>query len=89
MKGYTSFEIIDKIIGHISSVGETNYDSTSLENLDEVGEVVKNYISTLVDNANDRNSPYASVSDIGNKSYTILKDIIEMIDDLEEEEKWR
>ena len=36
MRPYTSFEIIDKIIGHISSVGETNYDAESLENLDEI-----------------------------------------------------
>lgn len=74
-------ELVDKIIGKYSYYGETNADCKSLKNLDEVEDLFLHILTRLAENAKQRNSYMASVSDVGEKSHQILQYAIEVINE--------
>lgn len=78
---YDVTEICEKLIGHISAIGETNYDNESYNNLDEVDNLVSFYLNQLLDNERRRNVSEYSIRKITDKSNKILNEYREMLND--------
>lgn len=78
---YNVTEICEKLIGHIDSIGETNYDNESYNNLDEVDNLVSFYLNQLLDNERRRNVSEYSIRKITDKSNKILNEYREMLKD--------
>lgn len=62
MKAQQIIEVIDKLIGGIEPIGETNYDNKAKENLNTMVEVVGHYIDEICEVA-QMNSYCASIQD--------------------------
>lgn len=80
----TSYDIpaiCQKLIGHISAIGETNYDNESYNNLDEVDNLILFYLNQLLDNERRRNVSEYSIRKITDRSNQILNEYREMLKD--------
>ena len=80
----TSYDIpaiCQKLIGHISAIGETNYDTESYNNLDEVDNLLKYYLDLLLYNERRKNVPEYSIGRITDKSNWMLNEYREMLKD--------
>ena len=62
MKAEQIIEVIDKLIGGIEPIGETNYDNKVKENLNTMVEVVGHYVDEICEVA-QMNSYCASIQD--------------------------
>lgn len=62
MKAELIIEVIDKLIGVIEPIGETNYDNKVKENLNTMVEVVGHYVDEICEVA-QMNSFLASIQD--------------------------
>lgn len=60
MKAEYIIEVIDKLIGEIKPIGETNYDNKVIENLNTMVEVVGHYVDEICEVA-QMNSYCASI----------------------------
>ena len=69
MKTYKTIEVIDSLIGAIHPVGETNEDDVRYENLQELIEVVSEYISRIENVAEQKDSTAYSLSRAGKRAY--------------------
>ena len=78
---YDVTEICEKLIGHISAIGETNYDNESYNNLDEVDNLISFYLNQLLDNERRRNVVEYSIGKIAGKSNRILNEYREILKD--------
>ena len=76
-------ELVDRMIGTYISHGDSGIDHKAMENLDEVKKLVYHILQKLVDNANQRDSYEGSVADIGKKSYDILIECGEYVNEIE------
>lgn len=73
MEIYTIEEIVNKLIGDITPVGDESIDSVRLENLKHYGELIDRLVSNVDDIAYKyRNSKYSSVKNIVNEANKIL-----------------
>lgn len=68
-------EILERLLGKIEPVGETNEDNKRFENLDRYREVLNFIIDRLLICANYKNDNRYSVNRIGEEAFEILKDI--------------
>lgn len=68
-------EILERLLGKIEPVGETNEDNKRFENLDRYREVLNFIIDRLLICANYKNDNRYSVNKIGEEAFEILKDI--------------
>ena len=62
MKAEQIIEVLDKLIGRIDPIGETNYDNKVKENLNTMVEVVEYYVYEICEVA-QMNSYCASIQD--------------------------
>lgn len=62
MKAEQIIEVLDKLIGRIEPIGETNYDNKVKENLNTMVEVVGHYVDEICEIA-QMNSYSASIQD--------------------------
>lgn len=62
MKAEQIIEVIDKLVGGITPIGETNYDNKVKENLNTMIEVVGHYVDEICEVA-QMNSYCASIQD--------------------------
>ena len=62
MKAEQSIEVIDKLVGGITPIGESNYDNKVKENLNTMIEIVGHYVDELGEIA-QMNSYCASIQD--------------------------
>lgn len=76
MKDYSIKDILDKIIGHTYSIGESDFDEESLNNLETLGDIANYVIAKLRDNCYYINSCEGSRKVIAEQSYLILNDMI-------------
>jgi len=76
-------ELVDRMIGTYTAHGDSGIDHKAMENLDEVKKLVYHILQKLVDNANQRDSYEGSVADIGKKSYDILIECGEYVNEIE------
>ena len=81
MEYYIS-DILDKIVGSTSVTCETNHDSQSIANLQEVELVVDWLLDRLYDNARWYGDYRASANDVAIKTYEIIEKIHSSVDDL-------
>ena len=62
MKAEQIIEVVNKLIGEIEPIGETNYDNKVKENLNTMVEVVGHYVDVICEVA-EMNSYCASIQD--------------------------
>lgn len=73
MEIYTIEEIVNKLIGDITPVGDEGVDSIRLENLKHYGELIDRLVSNVDDIAYKyRNSSYSSIKNLVNEANKIL-----------------
>lgn len=76
-------EILEKLLGKIEPVGETNEDNERFENLFRYREVLDFIIDRLLICSNYKNDERYSVNRIGEKAFKILKDLDFIQEELE------
>ena len=76
MKAEQIIEVIDKLIGEIKPIGETNYDNKVEENLNTMVEVVGHYVDKICEVA-QMNSYCASIKDC----QEIARDFVKGLED--------
>ena len=90
MKQYTKLDIIEKIVGEISSIGSSHVDEERLENLEEFEWIINEYVDLLLTEAQKIHKPQASMQRSGRKALDIIQglywDILNILELLEVEE---
>ena len=76
MKAEQIIEVLDKLIGEIKPIGETNYDNKVKENLNTMVEVVGHYVDEICEVA-QMNSYYFSIQDC----QAIARDFVKGLED--------
>lgn len=76
MRAEQIIEVIDKLVGEITPIGETNYDNKAKENLNMMIEIVSHYIDDICEIA-QTDSYMASVQ----KCQEIAKDFVKGLKD--------
>lgn len=74
MKAEQIIEVIDKLIGGIEPIGETNYDNKVKENLNTIVKVVVHYVDEICEVAR-MNSYCASIQDCREIARDFVKDL--------------
>ena len=77
----TIVEVLSRLIGYTEPTGDVEIDNTRARNNSALIYVTYQCISTLIKNAENRNSSFASVERIGKHSYDALNNIVDMITD--------
>lgn len=88
MEYYIS-DILDKIVGSTSVACETNHDSQSMENLEEVEAIANWLIERLENNADWYGDYRCSANDIAIRTYEIIEKINHVTNELMEIKKDR
>jgi len=84
MKVEQVIEVIDKLVGGITPIGETNCDNKAKENLNMIIEVVGHYVDEICEVAQMSNYHQASIQrcqEIAEKFIRNLPEIYESLDD--------
>ena len=81
MDNKTIVEVLSRLIGYTEPTGDVEIDNTRARNNSALIYVTYQCISTLIKNAENRNSGFASVERIGKYSYDALNNIVDMITD--------
>lgn len=81
MDNKTIVEVLSRLIGYTEPTGDVEIDNTRVRNNSALIYVTYQCISTLIKNAENRDSGFASVKRIGEHSYDALNNIIDMIAD--------
>lgn len=81
MDNRTIVEVLSRLIGYTEPTGDVEIDNTRAANNSALIYVTYQCIETLIENAENRNSDFASVERIGEQSYDALNNIIGMIAD--------
>ena len=76
MKAEQIIEVVDKLVGGIAPIGETNYDHKVKENLNTMIEVVGHYVDEICEIA-QMNSYCASIQDCR----TIAREFVKGLED--------
>lgn len=79
-KSFTVEQLVNMLVGHIDSIGETRYDETSLKNIETAEVVIDNLLETLMDNAKFTGVEFSRVQ-LKDKSLKLLKYWHEMLGD--------
>lgn len=74
-------EVLSHLIGYTEPTGDSEIDNTRAENNSALIYVTYQCIKTLIENAKNKDSNFASVERIGRHSYDALNNIIDMIID--------
>lgn len=82
-------DILDKIVGSTSVACETNHDSQSMENLEEVEAIANWLIERLENNADWYGDYRGSANDIAIRTYEIIEKINHVTNELIEIKKDR
>lgn len=80
-------EVMDKYIGSIEAVGETNTDGRHFSNLKVLADVLYHIVWVIKEEALNAKRYEWSMKKSGEYAVTILKEIRETIDDMLEEKK--
>jgi len=67
-------EIVKKLIGSIEPYGDTNIDEEHMKNLNKHIELVDKLLDDLILVAKYKNRPEASMKEIGERAYDMLKE---------------
>lgn len=81
MDNKTIVEVLSRLIGYTEPTGDVEIDNTRVRNNSALIYVTYQCISTLIKNAENRDSGFASVKRIGEHSYDALNNIVDMIAD--------
>lgn len=81
MDNKTIVEVLSRLIGYTEPTGDSAIDKIRAENNSALIYVTYQCIETLIENAENRNSGFASVERIGKHSYDALNNIVDMITD--------
>lgn len=81
MDNRTIVEVLSRLIGYTEPTGDSEIDNTRAENNSALIYVTYQCIKTLIENAKNKDSNFASVEKIGRHSYDALNNIIDMIID--------
>lgn len=81
MDNRTIVEVLSRLIGYTEPTGDSEIDNTRAENNSALIYVTYQCIKTLIENAKNKDSNFASVERIGRHSYDALNKIIDMIID--------
>lgn len=76
MKEYKLEEILDSLIGHVCSYGDTNFDEISKNNLKTLEDVSDYIMNKLTTNCYYIDSHEGSRVEIAEKSYSIVEEIM-------------
>lgn len=76
MKPEQIIEVIDKLVGGITPIGETNYDNEAKNNLETMIEIVGHYVDEICEVA-QMNSYCASIQDC----QSIARDFVKGLED--------
>ena len=76
MKAEQIIEVVDKLVGGITPIGETNYDNKVKENLNTIIEIVGHYVDEICEVA-QMNSYCASIQDCR----AIARDFVKGLED--------
>lgn len=80
MRTYDIVKIVEKLIGHVDFAGETNYDSASIKNLNEMDELTYQLIEKLCVNViKSKVHQEGSIVEIRLKSIKMLKEYKDLI----------
>lgn len=79
MKVEVILEVVDKLIGGTRPCGDTALDNIALANQEKLIELAYYSINTLIGNASYRDRVEYSISAVGNKAYTELVELADMI----------
>ena len=77
-------EVVEKLIGNVIPVGETNEDDRRYENLKNLTELIDRLIGDLYRVSANRNSAKFSVSRAGKHADGFLRDLGEALEEREE-----
>ena len=81
MDNRTIVEVLSRLIGYTEPTVDSEIDNTRAENNSALIYVTYQCIKTLIENAKNKDSNFASVERIGRHSYNALNNIIDMIID--------
>lgn len=81
MDNKTIVEVLSRLIGYTEPTGDSEIDNTRAANNSALIYVTYQCIKTLIENAENRNSGFASIKRIGKHSYDALNNIVDMITD--------
>lgn len=84
MKAEQIIEVVDKLVGGITPIGETNYDNKAKENLNMMIEIVGHYVCEICEVAQMSNYHQASIQrcqEIAQKFIRSLPEVYESLDD--------
>ena len=84
MKEEQIIEVIDKLVGGIRPIGETNYDNKAKQNLEVMIEVVGHYVDEICEIA-QTHSYMASIQDCQKIAETFIKGLKDAYDSLDSE----
>ncbi len=79
-KTFTVDQLVNMFIGHIDSIGETNYDKKSLENLETAEGIIDKLLHKLIDNSEYTGFEHSAFV-IKTKSKSLLQAYRNMIDE--------
>lgn len=82
MKSEVIIEVIDKLVGSIEPYGSTQIDEERLKNLENLLEVMDEYIKEIIDVIKYRNRYEYSILAIANRAYDWLVDLRDYTDDI-------
>lgn len=81
MDNRTIVEVLSCLIGYTEPTGDVEIDNTRSANNSALIYVTYQCIRTLIENAKNKDSSFASVERIGKQSYDALNNIVDMITD--------
>lgn len=74
-------EVLSRLIGYTEPTGDSAVDKIRAENNLTLIYITYQCVETLIENAENKNSDFASVERIGKHSYDALNNIVDMITD--------
>ena len=77
MKAETVIEVVEKLIGGVEAIGETNYDNKAYENLDVMIKVCYALLDDIYKSSQTKDCPQYSMKKIGTHAYKFLEDLKE------------
>ena len=81
MNSKTINEVLDRLVGNTDSIGESNYDEVSYNNLLNLEDTLYHIVNKYVDNFSDATRREYSMEKIGRKSIIVITDLLLYLND--------
>ena len=87
MKSEVIIEVIDRLVGSIEPYGSTQIDEERLKNLENLLDIMDEYINEIIDVTKYRNRYEDSILARADRAYDWLVDLRDYIDDIVREDE--